>query len=394
MPNQDLVWNTEWPEPAAGYAVGYTAEESARYRRMAEDLGWGPNYIPRTGLSPQEVLIQFGTFYESMVAGIEERAEAAAITFEESDNGQFNRINEWLLREAPFLDNGWSKPYVNEYAFSFRHDHGHWPVLGDLVGNADFVMGALKLPTYASLLPDTFIVMSDTGPVLYDNRPITGPVPVEMPLPPEWSPSWDDPQQGAVGFVPRPPELPKDIPIISPADLDQTMAEYSRLLSQATYSGGQGRTTPVYDRTLLEENIRTQWKAVLLEEPPNLGSLVDAYISEATSFYMTSGGQTNWQAWLLKRMRQTPRYGLLYAQKPSGVDETEYLGRYQNVVKQFGFRSGMELAETEKGMTTGVDLTSLGERLSRTPEYMGAHKGDLSQMFAATFKNLGASRGS
>jgi len=101
---------------------------------------------------------------------------------------------------------------------------------------------------------------------------------------------------------------------------------------------------------------------------------VDAYISEATSFYMTSAGKTNWQAWLLKRMRQTPATGCSTRRSRPGWMKPNTLGRYQNVVQQFGFRSGMELAETEKGMTTGL-TSHPGERLARTPEYMGAHKG-------------------
>jgi len=250
MPDQGLVWNQEWPLPENG--AYYTAEETIRYARMAEELGWGQTIFPaqdrrRRRLSPASELST-----SRWVAGIEERAEAAAITFEESDNSQFNRINEWLLREAPFLDNGWSKPYVNEYAFSFRHDHGHWPVLGDLVGNADFVMGASN-PHLRSLLPDTFIVMSDTAPPLRQPAHHRPQYRRDAPAA-RMVAKLGRPAAGRSRLCPRPPELRKTIPIISQADLDQTMAEYSRLLSQATYSGGRA-APPRLRPHLLEENI-------------------------------------------------------------------------------------------------------------------------------------------
>jgi hypothetical protein len=244
-----------------------------------------------------------------------------------------------------------------------------------------------------------FIVMGADGPTLYDNTTFAGPVPVEVPeenWPSAWRPREQymhtaaQPGQRPTGGFSGPAELPEGIPVISQAQLQQVQQYYTRYTS----SGGGGRTSPTFDRRLLRENFTEEWRSKLLVAPPELDRLVDAYIQEATSFYLTTGTQTNWQAWLLEQIRQNPRYRTMYAQKPEGMSEDEYLGRYQNVAQQFGLRPWSETAATERGMTSGSNVGAFAEGLGQSREYQAGHIGDLSRAFQNTFSQLGVLRGS
>jgi len=141
----------------------------------------------------------------------------------------------------------------------------------------------------------------------------------------------------------------------------------------AAAAGGTHR--PHLRPQLLSENIRAQWQGMLLEQPPALQGLVDAYIQEATSFYLTTGTQTNLNAWLLEQIRGTPRYQTLYAQKPEGMTEDQYLGRYSNVAQQFGLRSWNETAQVEQGMSSGRTCSRSPTRSRRAANTRRAHRG-------------------
>ena len=325
-------------------------------------------------------------------------AEGTAVgesLFQEQYGQQVELLIDILQANVPDVQEWRARPYVQEYLRSWLQDYGRAPSVGEALNDPGFTLGGMKLPTYADQLPTYFIVNTAQGPVLYDNSTLAGPAPV--PISPEnypirWSPTWDDPQQGAVGFEHAAPQLPAGIPVVS----EQDFAAYQQLYEEwrgPGGGGGGGRTAPTFDRRALDETVRSNWQRMLLETPAESSRLVDSYIQEATSFYLETGTQLNMQAWLLEEMRSTPRYRLMYGSKPAGMSEDDYLGRVSGVVGQYGLSPSSEVEQTVKGMASPVNLSSLSERLSRLREYWVGHRGGLSQKFQQTFEGLGVLRG-
>lgn len=295
-----------------------------------------------------------------------------------------------LQANIPDLTVGRARDYVDDWGFSFFQDAGRPPTIGDAATDPGFLYGGLKLPSWADQLPPVFIVYGEQGPVLYDNTTFAGPVPVpvdEANYPSSWKPGYDDPalRRFTLNTAPR---IPEGIPVVSAADLAMVQRFYEQW--RPSYGGGGGgRAAPTFDRRALEESIREQWRGLLLEDPQELSRLAEAYIAEATSFYLQTGTQTNLAAWLLEEIRQTPRYRLLYGRKPEGMSEQQYLSSYQTVAGQFGLRPASELTQTVTGMSAGLNLESFGQGIGQSREYMSANQGPFSQAFAGTFRNLG-----
>lgn len=342
--------------------------------------GW-PAFLSTGAEYQRNLMYELQAGYEAGVA-IADRMFTEQFT-------QRDPIVAFLRANIPGVTAGRGQDYVDQWGFSFFQDNGRVPTIGDATIDPGFLYGGLKLPTWADMLPPVFIVNGPQGPVIYDNTTFAGPVPVpvdEANYPPQWRPTWDDPQQGAVGFEHAAPQIPEGIPVISAQELAAVQQFYQQWQPSG---GGGGRATPVFDRRALEESIREQWRGILLEEPSEMSRLVDAYIAEATSFYLQSGTQTNLSAWLMEEVRQTPRYRLLYGRKPEGMSEQQYLSSYQGVAGQFGLRPASQLTQTVTGMSGGLNLDAFGEGIGQSREYMSGNEGPFSQAFAGTFRNLG-----
>ena len=315
-------------------------------------------------------------------------AEGSAVgesLFQEQYGQQVELLIDILQANVEDVQEWRARPYVREYLRSWLQDYGRAPSVFEAARDPGFIMGGMRLPTYADQLPAYFIVNTAQGPVFYDNSTFAGPVAVPHE-------SYDPARESLAAYEGDwRPQLPTGVPIIS----EQDFATYQQMYEEwrPVGAGAGGRTAPTFDRRALDETVRSNWQRMLLETPAESSRLVDSYIQEATSFYLETGTQLNMQAWLLEEMRSTPRYRLMYGSKPAGMSEDDYLGRVSGVVGQYGLSPSSEVEQTVKGMASPVNLSSLSERLSRLREYWVGHRGGLSQKFQQTFEGLGVLRG-
>ena len=294
-----------------------------------------------------------------------------------------------------------ARDYVNEWAYTWHSSLGRWPTGEEAMTDPGFTLGALKIPTFANLLPPMFIVSGPEGPVIYDNSVFTGPVPIEIPTTETPLAQWvnstflqakgiEDPAElnfllGNRGGVRPGTGGELALPIVSAEDLQAIRDRYTSL-SQPT--GGSGRGVR-FDRAAVIESLRRQWQSILLIQPADPGALADQYIREATSFY-AQGGSLDLDTWARGKMRETPRYKTLYGKLPGHMTEEEYAGGYQSTIGQFGLRPETERAETEIGMTSGVGQADFTRRVAGTREYQVGNLGALSRQFASMFQGLGS----
>ena len=334
----------------------------------------------------QQWAVEQQWFEQQIRQGWAEGTAAGESLFQQQYGQQIELLIDILQANVPDVQEWRARPYVREYLRSWLQDYGRAPSVFEAQRDPSFIMGGMRLPSYADQLPPYFIVNTAQGPVLYDNSTFAGPV----PLPQE---SYDPARESLAAYEGDwRPTLPAGTPVISEQDFNAYQYLYEDW--RGVGSDGGGRAAPTFDRRALEETVRSNWQRTLLEMPAQSSRLVDSYIQEATSFYLETGSALNMQAWLLEEMRGTPRHRLLYGSKPAGMSEDDYLGRVSGVVNRFGLSPSSEVEQTVKGMASPVNLGSLAERLSRLREYWVGHRGDLSQRFAATFEGLGVLRGS
>jgi len=119
--------------------------------------------------------------------------------------------------------------------------------------------------------------------------------------------------------------------------MDQFMGiDSAQLINGGRSGGGGGYRGPTgqtpeqirnqFDVDALATSANDIWRSRLVAEAPNARALASSYVEAIVA----SGGekQIDFQEYVLKAARKTPRWGLLYGDKPPGVDEMQYLAPY------------------------------------------------------------------
>lgn len=286
-------------------------------------------------------------------------------------------VTEWLK------DNGVSSSiagdFANDLANDFYSREKRWPNPWELISSND----TANQMTWASqglyLLPEMFGVRGEGGRIDYfRNDPKAGFEQIEM-------------SDNFARFLVRPD---RNIPIFSPDDI-------AGILSTSQMGGGggggggggrgggAGRAPAVFDRDQLIAQATELWRGRLLEEPDNVGGLVDEYIQKANSFWMGQGGQLDFATFVLGRTEGTARYKTLYAKKPGSMSHEQYLGQYVQAVRGLGLRESTAMREVTAGASTGVSAAGFSARLETSPEVVGGNQGAFSQRFANHLAQMG-----
>jgi len=227
--------------------------------------------------------------------------------------------------------------------------------------------------TGADLLPDRFRVMHEAGTTtLYRNDP-TDLKPVAIPD--ESSDSRYD-----VGFQSNESQRDVGVPIISGADLE---AASTVELDDGPTGPGRGRLA--FDRAAVDEDVKNMWGRILWEDPPP--GLTDEYINSTNQLYQASGTQQGLQPWLLSKIRQTPKYGVMYGRMEPGVSELEWQQRFNT--SQFGLRLEDERAQSIRGMSSGAAPASFQQSVEQSRDVQAVGQGRFSQRFANHIAQLG-----
>lgn len=153
--------------------------------------------------------------------------------------------------------------------------------------------------------------------------------------------------------------------------------------------GGAGSAAPVFDRDQLRESAATLWRGMLLTEPEDTDRHVDEYVTRATQFLVGEGGRLDFETFMLGRIRETPRYKMLYQNKAPGVTEQAHLAQYVNMVRDLGFADRRLGQLVEQGASSGVAPQGMADRLSKTGEVAAANPGRFSHQFANQISQLG-----
>lgn len=274
-------------------------------------------------------------------------------------------VSEWLK------DNGLSSSvagdFANELAADFFQREGRWPSPAELIASDE----TANQMTWASqglyLLPQVFGVRGPDGIDYFTNDPKGGLVQVDTS-----------------GGVSRTFSF-GNVPLFSPGDIAGILGTNQ----SSGRGGGAGRAPAVFDRDQLIAEATELWRGRLLEEPDNVGGLVDEYTQKANSFWMGQGGKLDFATFVLGRTEGTARYKTLYAKKPESLSHEQYLGQYVQAARGLGLRESATMREVEAGAASGASAAGFASRLETLPEVSAGNQGAFSQRFANHVAQLG-----
>ena len=141
-----------------------------------------------------------------------------------------------------------------------------------------------------------------------------------------------------------------------------------------------------FDQALVSENIRDEWRFLMLEEPDNLQGLVAEYMGQSRS----QGMMLNLNAWILQRARREGRYHLLYSRKPAELSEQEYIGQLRGVAEQVGLSGRAFNREVTSAAASGQSQAGFQARAQGVREVRVNNIGLYSRKVAQAFAGLGA----
>lgn len=281
-------------------------------------------------------------------------------------------VSEWLKNNG--LSSSVAGDFANDLASDFFRREGRWPSPAELLSDPS----TQNRMTWASqglyLLPPVFGVRGPDGIEYFTNDPNGGLVPIDTS-----------------GGVSRTFSF-GNVPIFNPGDIDAilgTAQEGGGGGGRGGGGGGGGRAPAVFDREQLIAAAIQTWRGRLLEEPDNVESLVDEYIQKANSFWMSKGGQLDFETFILGKAEATPRHKMLYARKPESMTHDQYLGQYVQAVRALGVSERTAMREVEAGASVGASAAGFSERLETLPEVVAGNQGTFSQRFAAQIAQLG-----
>jgi hypothetical protein len=327
-----------------------------------------------------------------MMATLEEELEAARAAAEDDDDTATDKIPKWSTssptdhaliveelknRGIPAAVAG---DLANDLADQYLRQKGTLPSVFDLLSDPTAInrMSYTQSGLYA--LPSAFGVRQADGTVrYYKNDPLQGIAVVTA--------SSDD-----FGFGLK--EMASSgTPVFAHDDVAAILASAGFGTKPGGGGGGGGGGVapkpPVWDRDQLIESASNMWRGMLLDEPADVGRIVDDYTARAASFFMEQGGRMDFETFVLGRIRETPRYRILYQNMQPGISEEAHLGQYVQAVRQLGFRDQRVNELVTQGASSGASVAGFTERLERRPEYVQANQGKFSQQFGNMISQLG-----
>jgi hypothetical protein len=271
---------------------------------------------------------------------------------------------------------------ANQLADRYREVQKSWPTVFELLSDQQAINQITHVYGGLYALPPAFGVQEENGSVnWYRNSPLSGVQPI--------GPGNDDFGFGLKALAAGDHQLPV-------FDRD----EVSSILSSAGFGpdpgggggggGGAAPKPPAWDRDQLIEGASRLWRGMLLTEPgADLERYVDEYVTKATSFLMDEGGRLDFETFILGKIRQTPRYKVLYQAKAPGVSEEAHLSQYVSAVRQLGFPDRSLDKYVTQGAASGASVQGFTERLTKTGDFMAANQGSFSQKFGNMVAQLG-----
>lgn len=142
-------------------------------------------------------------------------------------------------------------------------------------------------------------------------------------------------------------------------------------------SGGGGSRGPSaadirnsFDEDQLTETVNKMWGAYLITDNKNSRSIAKSYIEAMVA---TKGEKAiDLQTYILGKIRADSRHKMLYQNKPSGVDELQYITPYIQATQQVvGGQGGSKAAVGDiagGGAALGATAAQFNERLARTSQ--------------------------
>ncbi len=252
---------------------------------------------------------------------------------------------------------------------------GTWPSGPQLMSDPRY---GRAMDVYASGTPFLLPAMFTVDGRLYYNDPMTGPSHV----------------RGRAGAMARTsPQLMSRVPEIPRDTLNEILVGYQqgrRRGGGGRGGGGGGRPDLVFDQAQLNEQARTIWRDLMLEEPGDVTDLVNGFVKEANSFWRKDGGRLDFQTYITNQARDTGRYKNLYRKKPEFMSEAEYMGQFRQTAAGFGLSASETLRQVEAGATSGASLTGFSARVQRGRENLLNQQGGFSQRLANNLNQLGA----
>jgi len=335
--------------------------------------------------------------------------EPEAFTWSNENARLFYGIRDWLyetfdikgLRKAE-LDG-----MLNIVGEQFFIENDRWPNLQDIEGvdgltelGSTVVVDMFRRANGSDLLPEKFKMQNTDGTfTVFENSPTVGITPqiVFENTPESETESFgsstreeflarrETPDSGFGGatreqFLNR---RTAGLPTVTQDTIDSLRSDIDP--EEDETGGGRGKLS--FDRAQVGETIREGWRTLMLEEPGNLKGLVSEYIGEANAFYQSEGGQKNLEAWLLGRMRQSPRYGMLYGRKDPSMSETDWLRSFDT--SAFGLRAEDATAQQIRGMSSGAAPASFQQSVEQSRDVEALGQGRFSQRFANHINQLG-----
>ncbi len=308
-----------------------------------------------------------------------------------ADPFNYNAAVDWAKNSFGFTSTTDIKGRLNLAAANFLSENGRWPTFTELVQGTNVVGYLQTLASGTPLLPPMFRV---DGRV-WVNDPLTGPQVLSEGILNQ-DPGLIDQllESGALNNSGVISEQFINVPAWSTPEIQQILASLSPVRRSGgggrRGGGGGGRTQLVFDRDQLVRQASDFHRELLFEDPTGVEAVVDEYMNEANSFWMTEGGQKDFQTFLLGRLEATSRYKELYRNKPDFMSAPEYLNQFIGTVGRFGLSSDTTRGLVETGARFNISQAALAERTERTRENRLRTQGTFSQKFANQLNQLGA----
>jgi hypothetical protein len=313
-----------------------------------------------------------------------------------------------------------AEAYIDKWAYQ-RPDYA---IVSDFLSNQEFMNGITRRLGGWGGLPNAYYVDPGDGsdPVYWINMDTKGPQPVESSMVnrtwindnlfidpaaaaaaargnamneqgirPPWEPPRDTglgriTDQAEVAFLQRTLGSLKPRDQVAPTFTPEEIAYFRAMsLFGPSGGGGGGGSRMTFDDAAIRETISQVWGTLMVEDVPDLDGMLNAYKREARA----QSRSLSVEAWTMERMRETPRYQVLYGNKPPGLTEEDYFSRYRQRATAFGFRPDFERQQIEKGLTTGVAPESFEQALEGSRQARRLYQGDFSRRFARKVAEMG-----
>lgn len=153
--------------------------------------------------------------------------------------------------------------------------------------------------------------------------------------------------------------------------------------------GGGTRRDVAFDREMLLQNTRERWRSWFIEDANESETerIVDDYIREATGFWKRKGGQLDFSTFMENRLREQPRYGMIFRHKDPSTSEDEFLADFVGSIGQLGLSSRIEREQIAQSAMSGAGASAQLARVARSRE--ARQTSGFTRQLAQTVANLG-----